>query len=853
MKIKILAYIFAISVVVSACKTTEKNTKEVEVVNLPELEIKPSNEGYHGSRTRYHDLINTSLNLRFDWEKKHVLGEATITSRPYFYSTDSIQLDAKGFDIHEISLVKNNSRTPLKYEYADNKLLNIKLDKVYSRDEKFILFIKYTAKPDELPVGGSMAITSDKGLYFINADGSDPDKPKQIWTQGETEANSKWFPTFDSPNERMSQEIFLTVDTVYETLSNGALISSKVNNDGTRTDHWKQELPHAPYLFMLGMGDYAIVKDTWKGKPVQYYVEHKYEPYAREIFNNTPEMLTHFSQILNYDYPWDKYNQIVVRDYVSGAMENTGAVIFGEFVQLTDREILDQNYEDIVAHELFHHWFGDLVTCESWANIPLNEAFATYGEYIWSEYKHGRDAADHAANDMLNQYLQEAQIKKVELIRYHYEDKEDMFDSHSYQKGGRVLHMLRKTVGDSAFYKALNVYLEKNKFQAVEIHNLRLAFEEVTGQDLNWFFNQWFLSSGHPELEIKYGYNEVDKTATINVKQNQDLANTPLYKLPVAVDVYVNGNKTRHDIVVDKKEQTFSINVSSMPDLINFDAEKMLLAVKKENKTIDQYIYQYKNAGLYIDKLEALKEIGDNYELNTPSAELVLKALNDKYWHIRQTAIKNTDALAKQNDENTKQKLLSLAKNDPKSSVRAAALKQLAKYYKEENLKSVYKEALNDRSYAVIAAALNSMVKLDKTEGMLMAQKFQDEENATILNALAGIYAETGDAEYNNFYLRALEKLNGFEKYNTIQSYSKYLSNSSDVILDRGILVLEKIARTDDPWWIRLAAYQGLENLTEHLNEKSDTARLQNLDKLLTNIKLEEKEPMLVKIYKNMN
>ena len=850
MKNNLLLFLIFLTLFFAACKTTQ-NTEQPQVVNLPVLEIKPANEQYRGSYTRHHDLIHTSLDLRFEWNKKHVLGKATITGKPYFYSTNTLQLDAKGFDIHEISLVKNEIKQQLNYEYSDKRKLNITLDKEYNRNEEYTIFIDYTAKPDELPKGGSEAISGDKGLYFINADGSDPNKPRQIWTQGETEASSAWYPTFDSPNERMTQEISLTVDTQFVTLSNGVLINSKVNSDGTRTDQWKQILPHAPYLCMIAVGDYAVVKDTWRGKQVNYYVEHKYKPYAREIFNHTPEMLEFFSGILNFDYIWDKYSQVVVRDYVSGAMENTGAVIFGEFVQATSRELLDQDFEDIVSHELFHHWFGNVVTCESWSNLPLNESFATYGEYLWSEYKHGRDAADLAANEMLNQYLQESKVKKVNMIRYHYEDKEDMFDSHSYQKGGRILHMLRKTVGDSAFFKSLNLYLEKNKFQPVEIHHLRLAFEEITGQDLNWFFSQWFLSAGHPDIEINYSYN--GNTATVTVKQNQDLTTTPLYKLPLSIDIYANGKKERHIVIVDKAEQSFDFNVNSKPSLINFDAEKMLLTLKKDNKSREEFIFQFHNAPLYLDRLEALQHIGNNYEEGSASADVIMNALNDKFWHIRQTAIRNTDVLAKNSNLVLKQTLVNLASNDEKSSVRASAIRQLAKFYKDEELTQLYKNAINDRSYLVIAAALNSMVKINKEEGMELTAKFRNEENPTILNALASIYAESGDTQYHNFYLSALEKMNGFEKYNTILSYATYLTNSSEVILDKGVLVLEKIARNDNPWWIRLAAMQALENVSQHLDDISDYTRKQSVDKLISDIKQQEKEPMLMKIYGSNN
>ena len=297
------------------------------------------------------------------------------------------------------------------------------------------------------------------------------------------------------------------------------------NEYGTRTDYWKQNLPHAPYLFMMAVGEFAIAKDEWRGKPVHYYVEKKYADVAKEIYPNTVEMLEFFSTKLGYDYPWDKYHQVVVRDYVSGAMENTGAVIFGDFIQGNKRFLIDNAGEDIVAHEMFHHWFGDLVTCESWSNLPLNESFATYGEYLWNEHKYGKDQADLHIDQDLSVYLGQSRINKETLIRFNYDNRMEMFDAHSYQKGGRVLHMLRNYIGDDAFFAGLNLYLKDNEFQTVEIHNLRLAFEEVTGEDLNWFFNQWFLSAGHQIIEVEKNF--ADGKLAVTIQQTQDGPDVP--------------------------------------------------------------------------------------------------------------------------------------------------------------------------------------------------------------------------------------------------------------------------------------------------------------------------------------
>ena len=401
---------------------------------------------YRATATKINDLVNTKLDVRFDYKKRYMYGKEWVTLKPHFYPTDSLRLDAKGMDIKNISVVKAGKNVPLKYKYEDSLQLNIRLDKTYQNNESYTIYIDYTAKPDELKAEGSKAITDAKGLYFINPDGTEKDKPTQIWTQGETESSSAWFPTIDKPNQKTTEEISMTVLSKYVTLSNGKLISQKNNADGTRTDTWKQDLPHSPYLFMMAVGDFKIYHDKWRNKPVDYYLEPKYAPYAKDIFGMTPELIEFYSKTLGVDYPWDKYAQIVVRDYVSGAMENTSATLHGDYVQGTPRELADAYYNDgrsTIAHELFHQWFGDYVTAESWSNLTVNESFADFSETLWAEHKYGQDAGDaHSYQDMLN-YMRGPGNASKNLVRFYYNDKEDVFDAVTYQKGGTILNMLR--------------------------------------------------------------------------------------------------------------------------------------------------------------------------------------------------------------------------------------------------------------------------------------------------------------------------------------------------------------------------------------------------------------------------
>jgi aminopeptidase N len=710
---------------------------------------KPADESwkqeYRGFATRINDLVHTKLDVRFNYDSSYLYGKAWITLKPHFYPTDSLSLDAKGMDIHQVSLVRGSQVEKLKYRY-DGLILRIILDKTYKNSEQYTVFIDYTSKPDEFKQHGSAAITEAKGLYFINPYGEEKNKPTQIWTQGETESNSVWFPTIDKPNQKTTDEIIMTVPAKYVTLSNGKLVSQKKNADGTRTDTWKMDLPHAPYLFFMGVGDYAIVKDSYKGKEVNYYVEKDYAPVARRIFGHTPEMIAFYSRVLGYDFPWVKYSQMTARDYVSGAMENTTATLHQESAQQDARELVDGNaWEDVIAHELFHQWFGDLVTTESWSNITLNESFADFSETLWNEHKYGKDAGDQTNFNGMQAYLASPDNAKKDLVRYYYADKEDMFDRVSYSKGGRILNMLRNYVGDSAFFKSLNLYLNTNKFKSADASELRLAFEAVTGQDMNWYWNQWYYGSGHPKLTIDYLYDDAAKRVSVIIKQTQE--GNKAFQLPLAIDVYAGGQKERHRVWAEHQTDTFTFSYRSRPDLVNVDGDKILLCEKKDNKTLDNFVFQYKNAGLYLDRREAIDFCVQSQD--DPKALALLKtALSDRFYGLREYTLNALDFEKKIVRDGVEPIVADMAKRDPKSTVRAKAIELLGQYG-DPQYKTIFQKSIHDSSYSVAGNALIALSILDSAEAMGLAQKLAKEPaKGNLLAAITEIFVRSGNQDH---------------------------------------------------------------------------------------------------------
>ncbi|MBL7727714.1 MAG: M1 family metallopeptidase [Dinghuibacter sp.] len=738
---------------------------------------------YRYTPTRINNLVHTKIDARFNIPKATMDGKVWITLQPHFYATDSLNLDAKGMTIKQVALVaKNGALSNLKYTYNGMNLF-IQLNKTYTAREQYMVYVEYTAHPNELEAKGSAAISDAKGLYFINPDGSEPDKPTQIWTQGETEATSVWCPTIDRTAQKCTQETYMTVPANWVTLSNGKLVKQTPNKDGTRTDYWKMELPHSPYLFFMGAGDFAVVKDSYRGKEVNYYVEKEYAPVAKKIFGHTPEMIGFFSKLTGVEYPWVKYSQIVCRDYVSGAMENTTAVIHQETAHQNARELTDGNaWESTISHELFHHWFGDYVTSESWSNLTVNESFADYSQTLWDEYKYGKDAGDAENYNGMELYLQNPAEAQKHLVRFYYRDKEEMFDRVSYQKGGRILHMLRNYLGDSAFFKGLNHYLVTNKFKSGEAHQLRLSLEEISGRDLTWFFNQWYFNAGHPKLDIDYTYNDNAGNVTVFIKQTQT---GNAFRLPIAIDVYNGANKQRYPVWVENKVDSFVFPYTRRPDLVNVDGDKMLLCTKKENnKTLEQYIHQYQHAGTYMDRREAIVFAGKTK--NAAATDFLKKALNDRYHGLRLLALEQLPEMLRepQVKSSLESSIRQIARTDAKKKVKAKAIELLGLYGNNTDM-PLFEQSVKDSSYSVAGAALTALAVLDINKALTLARQQTNDARGALGVAVGSLIMLNGSEDDFNFIYNNYKNMPpSQEKFDAVEGFTDFLvkMNNTDNI-----------------------------------------------------------------------
>ena len=844
------------AVLLQSCHLLNKpKTSENTAENTEKTVISPQNKTapYQASEKKHVDLLHTQLHVRFAWAKQEVYGIANLSIKPYFYPVQNLEIDAQGMQINSVELIeKNGEKKKLNYQ-NDSVKIKIQLPKKYTRKDTFQLRIDYVARPNLLNKKLNAKIREDKGLYFINPLNKIKDKPMQIWTQGEPEANSCWFPTIDAPNEKMTQELYITVDERFKTLSNGVLVKSTKNNDGTKTDYWKQTLPHAPYLTMMAIGEFAEIKDKWQNIPVNYYVEPKDSADALLNFGNTPEMIGFFSEIFGYKYPWDKYHQVVVKDFVAGAMENTSAVIHANYVFRNKQQLIDMNFESIVAHELVHHWFGDLITCESWANLTLNEGFATYGQFLWADFKYGKTEGERELSKAKSKYLQDTPYK--EIIRYHHDDSRELFDGHSYSKGALVLHQLRHHIGDEAFWEGLQYFLNKHAYQSVEIHDLRLAMEHVTGEDLNWFFNQWFLDKGHPILQVKT--QQKNDTLIVNITQKQKSMGVQNFEFPMPISIYANGKKIDKEIFISKENENFYFPNVIEPDLVSVDPNHVICAEIIQKITPTQALFKYRNEKHYASRINALQQISKDTTM--ASFDLLSEAIKDKDADVRRLAMSEWAKIPDGKTEDFKEMLANIFAKDSSSAVRKSSIYHLVQNFPKDTVMiDLYKKALNDSSLQVKTEALKALFSLRREDALLRAAELEEIKDPGVILTLSNMYKDINDESKAKYYRWAINQTESAYKNRVIQNFREYLSRKGTSTMKKAVEELENQALYENNTAVRevaaLAIYdlykihlKRIEDIEKDIKDKKSASKgggydLKMLEEKLTELQEKEKE-----------
>ncbi|MCG8417894.1 MAG: M1 family metallopeptidase [Proteobacteria bacterium] len=550
-----------------------------------------------------------------------------------------------------------------------------------------------------------------RGLYFVGPDEAYPDKPVQVWTQGQDEDSRYWFPCFDSPHEKATSEVIATVPGEFFALSNGALISDTTEG-GRRTMHWRFDTPHSCYLITLAAGQFSEIREYWGDVEVTYYAAVGREDEMRRTVGKTTEMLELFSNLFGLPYPYEKYAQVSVADFIFGGMENTTATTLTDTVLLDERAALDYDAEKLVSHELAHQWFGDLLTCRHWGEGWLNEGFATYSEYLWREHSEGRDAADVELAFWDEKYFSEDSSRyRRKVATKIYDEPIDIFDHHLYEKGGRVLHMLRQLLGDQAFWASIAHYLNKHRTGSVETRDLARSIESATGRVLDWFFEQWITEgAGHPELEVAYAWDADRKLARFTVVQTQTLEHdTPIFRMPLKVRFRVGDVDRDLPIEVTEREQTFFFVLDEEPSQAIFDPGKTLLAKIKTDKGIHLIEAELKSATLACDRIHAANELAKRGGYR--AAERLIAALGeDPFWAVRAAAARGLGELR---TDRARDGLLRAVRETEHARARRAVVRALGLFRDDAAVQDVLADMVErgDPSYFVEAEAALSLGK----------------------------------------------------------------------------------------------------------------------------------------------
>jgi aminopeptidase N len=680
------------------------------------------------ARSREYDLQHSKIVLKFDVEQKKVIGDVT-HSLSVLKTTNRLWFDSVGLTIQSVLLNKSVA----KFETRDDKVI-IPLGAAAKPGDKFEVEIKYEGK-------------TSKGAYFILPDKDYPNRPKQIWTQGESEDTRYYLPTYDYPNDRLTTETILTVPAAWITVANGKLVGVKDAGNGMKTWTWQESLPSSTYLITVVAGEFDEVKDVWRGKPVTYYAPKGRGDRLKINYGRTPQMMEYFSKTLGVDYPWEKYAQAMVDDFVAGGMENSSATTNASS-SLVHPQIAPEyttGQDPLISHELGHQWFGDLVTCKDWGNIWLNEGFATFMETMWSEHYFPKDQSEYERWSNTQEWFEQTSLWSKPLVRHDFDDSSE-FDGNAYGKGGLVLYMLRDQIGEEAFYRGLKHYLEVNRGKNVVTADLVKAIEEETHINVDQFFTQWAYGAGAPKFDLVYSYDDAKHQIALKVKQTQKVeGRVGIFRVPVAVEITTAGSAKTYPITVSKTEEAFALPAESAPTMVLFDKGGHVLKTAEFHKDKKEWLYQAKNASEFADRADAVQALGKIKDDPEADAALGEALRNDKAWGVRAVAAdtlgeRGTPAAAKQlldglNDANepwVRNRIAAAFGNFKDNAAVAAKLGALAK---------------DDKSFRARASALQAIGKIKAPDALqtLNAAVAADSPDNFLRNAALRAMGSLGD------------------------------------------------------------------------------------------------------------
>ena len=681
------------------------------------------------ARSRDYDLQHSKIALRFDLDQKRVLGEVTHSLSILRGGSTKVFFDSVGLTIQSVTL----NRAAIKFETSVDKLI-VPLPAAAKAGDKFEIVIRYEGKPA-------------KGMYFILPDKDYPDRPRQIWTQGESEDTRYYLPTYDYPNDRLTTETILTVPASWITVSNGKLMNVSEAGKGLKTWYWKESVPSSTYLITVVAGEFDEITDTWHGIPVTYYAPKGRGDRLPLNYGRTPAMMELFSKKFGVDYPWEKYAQVMVDDFVAGGMENSSATT-NNSSSLVHPKLAPEYFtgeDDLISHELGHQWFGDLVTCKDWGDIWLNEGFATFLEAVWTEAHYGKDQADYERWNNAREWFESNSLWNKPIVRHDFDDSSE-FDGNAYNKAGWVLYMLREQTGEDAFYRGLKYYLDVNRGKSVVTADLAKAIEESAHVNVDQFFSQWLYGAGAPKFDLSYTYDGEKHQVMLTVKQIQRVeGRVGLFRVPVEVAITTGSGPKLYNFTVSKDKQTFPLPAESAPLMVLFDKGGHILKSAEFHKEKKEWLYQVKSATDLADRADAVVALGKMKNDDEVVAVLGDVLRNDKAWGVRATA---ADTLGQLGAASASKLLLAALDSHDGPWVRNRVVSALGNFKDDTTVATKLNSvASQDDSYRARAAALQALGRLKEPNAFatLGAAVASDSPDGFLRNAALRSLGSLGD------------------------------------------------------------------------------------------------------------
>jgi aminopeptidase N len=648
-----------------------------------------STKALQSERSRAYDALHYRIAITLNLEEKSFAGETTVTLTSLRDGLETVVLDAEEFTVTK---AVTEWGEPLEFSQSE-KELSVRMRRPLMRGETRSFTCTYRGRDPK------------QGLRFV---AESADNPALVFSDSWPDRVHHWFPCFDYPNDKATNEILATVSAKLKVGANGSLVSvAEDNAAGTVTYHWSQDLPHSTYLIFLAAAPYVVVHDAYGALPVNYWVYPKDAPKAVPTYGRTPTMIEFFNRTFGYDYPWQKYDQISVPS--GGGAESTSATAMTHRIMVDEKNEPEFSAIGIVSHELAHQWWGDLITLRSWAHTWLNESFATYSDYLYVRHDRGDDEGALNLQGKLDAYLREAKARYVRpIVSDRYDQPGDMFDAHTYPKGALVIHMLRQQLGDAAFFDTLKHFLHRYAFEPVDTNDFIRSVKTVTGQNLDWFFDQWLFKPGHPVFDVRSSWDPARKVVVLKVAQVQDLARgIPVFRVPVSVAIVNAAGRMTSQVWVREREETFEFPSEARPLLVRFDPENVLLKELAFPKQRDELLYQLSHDDV-IGRMGAAAELAMLKDDPIAAAGLAAGAQSDPFWAVRRDAIA---ALARAAGASSAA-IIKKAALDPHPSVRAAALVALGDL-KDRGLLAFFQERFaKDASDGVRAESLRAIGKL---------------------------------------------------------------------------------------------------------------------------------------------